>query len=60
LLGYITLSPPDWLPEVMPTVEIGWRLDPIVWGQGLASEGAEALLAYGFDELALPEILSIY
>jgi RimJ/RimL family protein N-acetyltransferase len=60
LLGYITLSPPDWLPEVMPTVEIGWRLDPTVWGQGLASEGAAALLAYGFDELALPEILSIY
>jgi len=60
LLGYIALSPPDWLPEVMPTVEIGWRLDPTAWGQGLASEGAEALLAYGFDELALPEILSIY
>lgn len=60
LLGYIALSPPDWLPEVMPTVEIGWRLDPAVWGQGLASEGAEALLAYGFDQRALPEILSIY
>jgi len=60
LLGYIMLSPPDWLPEVMPTVEIGWRLDPTVWSQGLASEGARALLAYGFEELELPEILSIY
>jgi RimJ/RimL family protein N-acetyltransferase len=28
--------------------------------QGLASEGAAALLAYGFEELALPEIASIY
>lgn len=60
LLGYIRLSPPTWLPEVMPAVEIGWRLDPAVWRRGLASEGAAALLAYGFDELALPEILSIY
>jgi len=60
LLGYITLSPPDWLPEVMPAVEIGWRLDPAVWSQGLASEGARAMLDYGFDELALPAILSIY
>jgi len=54
------LAPPDWLPEVMPAVEIGWRLDPRVWNQGLASEGARAMLDYGFDELALPEILSIY
>lgn len=60
LLGYISLSPPEWLPEVMPTVEIGWRLDRAVWNQGLASEGAAALLAYGFEELALPEIVSIY
>jgi len=28
LLGYIMLSPPAYLPEVVPTVEIGWRLDP--------------------------------
>lgn len=60
LLGYIALSPPVWLPEVMPTIEIGWRLDPEVWGRGLASEGAKALLDHGFRRLDLPEVLSIY
>jgi len=60
LLGYIALSLPEWLPEVMPAVEIGWRLDPAVWGQGLAAEGARAVLDYGFSELALEEILAIY
>ena len=60
LVGYVALGQPDWLPEVMPTMEIGWRLDPPRWGQGLASEGARALLDYGVEEMALPEILSIF
>ncbi|MHB8330213.1 MAG: GNAT family N-acetyltransferase, partial [Acidimicrobiales bacterium] len=60
ILGYIALSPPDWLPEVMPAVEIGWRLDPPFWGNGLATEGARAVLAYGFRQMDLTEILSIY
>ncbi len=60
LLGYIALTPPDWLPEVMPSVEIGWRLEPAAWGQGLATEGAAALLGYGFETMGLSEILSIY
>jgi len=59
LIGYVGLSPPMFLPEVMPTVEVGWRLDPSYWGQGLATEGASAALAHGFDDLGLPEIVSI-
>lgn len=60
LIGYIALSPPDWFPAIMPTVEIGWRLDPPYWGKGLATEGAKAVLDHGFREMGLPEILSIY
>lgn len=60
LVGYILLSVPTYLPEVMPKIEIGWRLDPVVWGRGLATEGAAALLAYAFEQLALPEVLSVY
>jgi RimJ/RimL family protein N-acetyltransferase len=44
----------------MPAVEIGWRLDPRVWGLGLATEGARAVLAYGFDVLELESVVSIY
>lgn len=60
LLGYIQFSEPTWLPEVMPAVEIGWRLDPACWGQGLAPEGAGALLDSGFTDMGLTEVLSIY
>lgn len=41
-----------------PAVEIGWRLDKSVWGQGLAPEGARAALAYGFAAEGLEEIVS--
>ena len=40
------------------THEIGWRLAPEFWGKGFASEGAGALLAFGFDQLSLNEIIS--
>lgn len=39
-------------------VEIGWRLAPEFWGKGYVSEAAEALLAFGFEELGLNEIIS--
>jgi RimJ/RimL family protein N-acetyltransferase len=54
------LPPPEFLPEVMPTVEIGWRLDPEYRGRGLAREGAAAALTHGFVDLAIPEVVSIY
>jgi RimJ/RimL family protein N-acetyltransferase len=60
IIGYVSLAPPDWLPEVLPAVEIGWRLDPAHWRRGLATEGGRALLAYGFEEMGLGKILSIY
>ncbi len=60
LVGYIGLAEPHFLPEVMPTVEVGWRLDPAVWGRGLATEGARAVLAHGFSNPGLQEVVSIY
>jgi RimJ/RimL family protein N-acetyltransferase len=60
LIGFLGLAPPEFLPEVMPTVEVGWRLDPAWWGQGLAKEGGRAALEYGFETLHLDEIVSIY
>lgn len=40
------------------SVEIGWRLLPAYWHQGLACEAAQAALAFGFNQLNLPEILA--
>ena len=41
-----------------PAVEIGWRLTPDVWNQGLATEGALAVLQLAFEELLLPEVVA--
>jgi RimJ/RimL family protein N-acetyltransferase len=60
LIGYIGLAVPTWLPEVLPAVEVGWRLHPDHWGRGLATEGGRAALEYGFDRTGLDRIISIY
>lgn len=59
IIGYVGLSVPQFLPEILPAVEVGWRFDPEYWGQGLASEGAHAALAEGFTTLGLQEICSL-
>jgi RimJ/RimL family protein N-acetyltransferase len=38
-------------------LEIGWRVRPDVWGQGLATEGAAEVLAEAF---ARPEVTRVY
>jgi RimJ/RimL family protein N-acetyltransferase len=60
LVGCIGLAVPTWLPEVLPAVEVGWRLHPDWWGRGLATEGGEASLRHGFDDLGLDRIISIF
>lgn len=57
-IGYIGLVVPRFRAHFTPCVEIGWRLAAEHRGQGLATEGARAALAFGFGELALDEIVS--
>ncbi|HEX5378319.1 MAG TPA: GNAT family N-acetyltransferase [Phenylobacterium sp.] len=60
LIGFVGLATIEAgaLP-VGPAVEMGWRLIPEVWGQGLASEGAKAALAWGFANIDTPEIIAL-
>lgn len=57
-IGFIGLNVPRFDAPFMPCVEIGWRLVRSAWGQGYATEGADAVLKYGFVALELPEIVS--
>ncbi|MFF5442503.1 GNAT family N-acetyltransferase [Streptomyces achromogenes] len=59
LAGFTGFSVPDFLPEVLPAVEVGWRLGRSHWGQGLATEAGAAAVRFGFGELGLERILSI-
>jgi RimJ/RimL family protein N-acetyltransferase len=58
-IGFVGLAVPTFLPEVLPAVEIGWRLERSAWGRGLATEGATAVLAWGFGPLGLDRVVSI-
>ena len=42
-----------------PDVEVGYRLLPEAWGHGFATEGAQALVDYGFDDLGLHRIIGV-
>ncbi|MGH6997826.1 MAG: GNAT family N-acetyltransferase [Phenylobacterium sp.] len=57
LIGLIGLAPVTDLP-VAPAIEMGWRLSPDTWGQGLAVEGAKAALDWAFEHIDAPEFIA--
>jgi RimJ/RimL family protein N-acetyltransferase len=57
-IGFVGLARVRFESHFTPAVELGWRLARKFWGQGYASEAARAALAYGFEDLDLPEIIS--
>jgi RimJ/RimL family protein N-acetyltransferase len=47
------------VPGVVPSPhEIGWRLSRAAWGFGYATEAASLALAYAFDVVGLPQVVS--
>ena len=59
LIGYVGLSIPTFLPEILPAVEVGWRFAPAAWGNGYATEGAAAALQEAFTTLGLEWVCSL-
>ncbi len=57
-LGFTGLSRPTFEAHFTPAVEVGWRLARHAWGQGFATEAAQAAVRYAFDELDLDELVS--
>ncbi|MGD1106686.1 MAG: GNAT family N-acetyltransferase [Terracidiphilus sp.] len=56
--GFIGLFIPAFDAPFMPSVEVGWRFAFDCWGRGLATEGARAVVRYGFEELGLDSVVS--
>lgn len=59
LAGFTGLSVPEFLPEVMPAVAISWQLGSQFWGQGYASEAAQATLEFALQDRGLDRVISI-
>lgn len=59
LAGWAGLAVPEFLPEVLPAVEIGWRLGRRFWGRGFATEAAREVVRFAFGEAGLDRLVSI-
>jgi ribosomal-protein-alanine N-acetyltransferase len=57
--GFIGLAIPAFEAFFTPCVEIGWRLATPYWNQGLATEGARAVLEFAFGAAGLDEVVSL-
>ena len=60
MIGWAGLAVPHFLPEILPAVEVGWRLSGPSRGRGLATEAGRAALEYGFTDGGLDCIVSLY
>lgn len=58
-IGFIGLAVPEFASHFTPCVEVGWRLAAPHWNQGLATEGAAAVLHFGFTKLGIDEIVAM-
>jgi RimJ/RimL family protein N-acetyltransferase len=57
--GFAGLMQTDLVPHLPAgAIEIGWRLAPEYWGQGIVTEAADAWLEHAFITLGLDEIVS--
>ncbi|WP_407284997.1 GNAT family N-acetyltransferase [Streptomyces sp. BP-8] len=59
LAGFTGLHVPEFLSEVGPAVAISWRLGSQFWGQGYASEAAQATLEFALQDRGLDHVISI-
>ncbi|WP_436796325.1 GNAT family N-acetyltransferase [Actinospongicola halichondriae] len=57
-IGFTGLMVPVFDADFVPCVEIGWRLAADSWGQGYATEAANAVLRHAFDEIGLDDVVS--
>jgi RimJ/RimL family protein N-acetyltransferase len=60
LIGWAGLAVPHFLPEILPAVEVGWRLSEASRGRGFATEVGAAAVRWGFTEGGLDRLVSIY
>jgi RimJ/RimL family protein N-acetyltransferase len=58
-IGFVGLWTPSFEAHFTPCIEVGWRIAAEHWGNGYATEGARAALAFGWQALGLGEIVSM-
>ncbi|MEV4432481.1 GNAT family N-acetyltransferase [Streptomyces sp. NPDC049585] len=59
-VGFAGLSVPSFLPEILPAVELGWRLARPFWGRGLATEASRVVLDFALRDRGLARIVGVH
>lgn len=59
LAGMAGLAVPSFLPEILPAIEVGYRIKRELWGRGLATEAAAALVEHAFGPLGIERLVGI-
>ncbi|MER1972676.1 MAG: GNAT family N-acetyltransferase, partial [Psychrobacter alimentarius] len=57
-IGFVGLNETHADMSFAPAVEIAWRLHKDYWGQGYATEAAQAALRYAFEVSELSEVVA--
>lgn len=57
-LGFVGLNQVKAALPCVPCVEVGWRLAKAYWGDGYATEAAQASINFGFNVLQLTRIVA--
>lgn len=57
-IGFVGLYQTEFPAAFTPCTEILWRLDSQYWGEGYATEAAQASVVTAFKRVSLPEIVS--
>tara|TARA_R110002049_G_scaffold304949_2_gene500729 strand:+ start:1936 stop:2400 length:465 start_codon:yes stop_codon:yes gene_type:complete len=58
-IGFIGLSERVIPQFKTPQIDIGWRLAPIYWNKGYATEGANTVIKYAQNKLGINTLISI-
>lgn len=59
VIGFTGVMQPFFMPEVMPSNEIGWRLASQQWGRGYATEAALACRDWALGTVGLDSLISL-
>ncbi|MCX5192619.1 GNAT family N-acetyltransferase [Streptomyces sp. NBC_00249] len=59
LIGAVGLTVPEGMPELAHEVGIVWRLGRSFWGQGYASEAAQATLEFALQDRGLDRVVCV-
>jgi RimJ/RimL family protein N-acetyltransferase len=57
--GWVGPSHPDYVPQLTDEIEIAWSLRRPFWGQGIATEGAQAAVLAALRHLRPARLLSL-